>query len=120
MIVPLRDMFWRQIGGHLRKVESSRCGVVWGIGFDNTLWIYTNSWGGPFIKDVTNDSNGINAITDIHKYYIYENQRWNPLSGYTAHGLENKWSDASGKHKRSKENSKLLNVRWQWVKTHIL
>lgn len=111
-------MFWRQIGGHLRKVEASKCGVVWGIGYDNTVWVYTNGWGGTFLKGLASSSHGINTMTDIHNYYIYENQRWNPLSGYTAHGLptdRNCWSDATGKQKRSKENSKLLSVHWQWV-----
>lgn len=123
VIVPLRDMFWRQIGGHLRKVESSKHGVVWGIGYDNTARVYTNGWGGSFLKGLNSSSTGINSMTDTHNYYIYENQRWNPLSGYTAHGLptdRNMWSDASGKQKRSKDSSKLLSAHWQWVSNILI
>lgn len=118
MIVALREMFWRQIGGHLRKVESSKSGVVWGIGYDNTAWYYTNGCGGSFMRGMSTNQTGINAMTDTHTYFIYENQRWNPLSGYTAHGLPTDrcmWSDASGKQKRSKESSKLISSHWQWV-----
>lgn len=118
-IIALREMFWRQIGGHLRKVESSKTGVVWGIGYDNTAWLYTSSCGGSFMRGLNANPPGINAMTDTHSYFIYENQRWNPLSGYTAHGLptdRHMWSDASGRQKRSKENSKLISSHWQWVR----
>lgn len=43
-------MFWRQMGGHLRKVETCSSGVTWGIGYDNTAWVYTGGWGGTFLK----------------------------------------------------------------------
>lgn len=39
-------MYWRQIGGHLRKVETCNAGVTWGIGFDGRGWAYTGGWGG--------------------------------------------------------------------------
>jgi tectonin beta-propeller repeat-containing protein 1 len=39
-------MYWRQIGGHLRKVETCTAGVTWGIGFDGRGWAYTGGWGG--------------------------------------------------------------------------
>lgn len=111
-------MFWRQIGGHLKKLESSKNGIVWGIGYDNTAWLYTNGCGGSFLRSLNSNQNEINPMTDTQTYFIYENQRWNPLSGYTAHGLptdRHMWSDASGKQKRSKENSKLISSHWQWV-----
>ena len=44
------EMFWRQMGGHLRKVETCSAGVTWGIGYDNTAWVYTGGWGGSFLK----------------------------------------------------------------------
>lgn len=43
-------MFWRQIGGHLKKVETCSSGITWGIGYDNTAWVYTGGWGGAFLK----------------------------------------------------------------------
>lgn len=39
IILEPQSMFWRQIDGHLRKVETAG-GVTWGIGFDNTAWLY--------------------------------------------------------------------------------
>lgn len=38
------------MGGHLRKVETCSAGVTWGIGYDNTAWVYTGGWGGSFLK----------------------------------------------------------------------
>lgn len=70
------------------------------------------------------DSNtGINSMVDTHNYYVYENQRWNPVTGYTSHGLPTDrymWSDASGRHKRTREHTKLLSMHWHWVIIHIL
>lgn len=34
------------MGGHLRVVEASSRGVVWGIGYDGTAWVYTGGYGG--------------------------------------------------------------------------
>jgi tectonin beta-propeller repeat-containing protein 1 len=41
VILPIQDVFWRQVGGHLRKVETCKAGVTWGIGYDHNLWCYT-------------------------------------------------------------------------------
>lgn len=61
-------------------------------------------------------------MTDTQNYYVYENQRWNPLTGYTGAGLPTDrymWSDSTGKHKRTRELTKLLNRHWHWVITII-
>lgn len=61
---------------------------------------------------------GINTMVDTHNYYVYENQRWNPVTGYTAHGLPTDrymWSDATGRHKCTREHTKLLSMHWHWV-----
>lgn len=34
------------MGGHLRVVEAGGQGVVWGIGYDGTAWVYTGGYGG--------------------------------------------------------------------------
>lgn len=122
VILPLNDIFWRQIGGHLRKVETCGDGVTWGIGYDHQLWVYTGGWGG-FLKGLEISSTGINNMTDTNHYYIYENQRWNPISGFSADRLPTDrpvWSDITGKHKRSKEYNKLLSVHWQFVSDWIV
>lgn len=61
---------------------------------------------------------GINPMTDTQTYCVYENQRWNPLSGYTSTGLPTDrymWSDITGKHKRTRDHTKLLSRHWHWV-----
>ncbi|KAK1121372.1 hypothetical protein K0M31_010666 [Melipona bicolor] len=122
VIIDPTTMFWRQIGGHLKKVETCSVGVTWGIGYDSTAWVYTGGWGGLFLKGL--DSNtGINSMVDTHNYYVYENQRWNPVTGYTSHGLPTDrymWSDASGRHKRTREHTKLLSMHWHWVSDWIV
>lgn len=47
IVAPL-DLYWRQIGGHLRRVESCSVGVTWGIAYDHTAWVYNGGWGGGF------------------------------------------------------------------------
>ncbi|KAF7988805.1 hypothetical protein HCN44_007115 [Aphidius gifuensis] len=122
IIIEPITMFWRQIGGHLRKVLTCQSGVTWGIGYDNTPWVYTGGWGGLYLK--FNDSqNDINTMTDTHNYYVYENQRWNPVTGYTNHGLPTDrpmWSDVTGKYKRTKEHTKLLSMHWRWLSDWII
>lgn len=57
-------------------------------------------------------------MVDTRNYYVYENQRWNPVTGYTAHGLPTDrymWSDVTGRHKRTREHTKLLSTHWHWV-----
>lgn len=57
-------------------------------------------------------------MVDTHNYHVYENQRWNPVTGYTAHGLPTDrymWSDATGRHKCTREHTKLLSMHCHWV-----
>lgn len=122
VIVPLSDIFWRQMGGHLRKLETCKGGVTWGIGYDNCLWVYSGGWGG-FLKGLETSSFGINSMSDTHNYYIYENQRWNPISGFSTASLptdRHLWSDVTGRHKRSKEYTKLLSMHWQWISDWVV
>lgn len=122
VILPMSDLFWRQMGGHLRKVVTCGADVTWGIGYDHQLWVYTGGWGG-FLKGLEISSSGINNMTDTNHYYIYENQRWNPITGFSTDRLPTdrpQWSDVTGKHKRSKEYNKLLSVHWQFVSDWIV
>ncbi|XP_014203430.1 tectonin beta-propeller repeat-containing protein [Copidosoma floridanum] len=123
VIIEPISMFWRQMGGHLKKVETCNSGVTWGIAYDSTPWVYTGGWGGTFLKGLDFSNTDVNPMIDTHNYYIYENQRWNPVTGYTSHGLPTDrymWSDASGRQKRTRENTKLLSCHWQWVSEWIL
>ncbi|EDW69940.1 tectonin beta-propeller repeat-containing protein [Drosophila virilis] len=117
LIVSMQQMHWRQMGGHLKRVYNSGVDVVWGISCDNTAWVYNGGWGGMFLKGLEG-SGKINAMIDTHTYYVYENQRWNPISGFTAKSLptdRHMWSDASGRQKRSKEHTKLLSTHCEWI-----
>ncbi|KRT79436.1 hypothetical protein AMK59_7120, partial [Oryctes borbonicus] len=116
IILNPKEMIWRQIGGHLRRVESCVAGVIWAIGFDHTCWVYNGGWGGAFAGAL--NSNNVHPMTDTQDYRVYENQRWNPVTGYTSTGLPTDrymWSDVTGKQKRTKEQAKLLSVHWQWI-----
>lgn len=116
MILNPKEMFWKQVGGHLRRVETCAAGVVWGIGFDHTCWVYNGGWGGMFAGAL--HSNNVHPMTDSQDYRVYENQRWNPVTGYTSAGLPTDrymWSDVTGKQKRTKDQAKLLSMHWQWV-----
>ncbi|CAH1130207.1 unnamed protein product [Ceutorhynchus assimilis] len=116
IIVDPLELYWKQLGGHLRRVETCNAGITWGIGYDHTAWVYSGGWGGGFSGNL--DSQNIYQLTDSQDYRVYENQRWNPVTGYTASGLptdRHMWSDVTGRQKRLKDQVKLLSSRWQWV-----
>ncbi|CAK1552037.1 unnamed protein product [Leptosia nina] len=117
VIIGPDEMFWKMIGGYLRKVETCANTVIWGISHDHRAWVYTGGWGGGSLKGL-GSNDGIHAMLDTQTYCVYENQRWNPLSGYTSTGLPTDrymWSDITGKHKRTREHTKLLNRHWHWI-----
>ncbi|KAM7358465.1 tectonin beta-propeller repeat-containing peroxin 23 [Cochliomyia hominivorax] len=123
VIVNLQQMFWRQIGGHIKKVFTCSAGIVWGMTCDNTAWVYNNGWGGNFLKGLEGSTGKINNMVDTHNYYVYENQRWNPISGFTTKSLPTDrfmWSDASGRQKRSKEHTKLLSSHYEWISDWVI
>lgn len=58
---------------------------------------YFIGWGG-FLKGLEISNTGINNMTDTLHYYIYENQRWNPITGFSTASLptdRHLWSDVS-------------------------
>ncbi|XP_076008043.1 tectonin beta-propeller repeat-containing protein 1 [Genypterus blacodes] len=115
---PCDQMFWRQVGGHLRAVECNSLGIVWGVGYDHTAWVHTGGYGGGFFQGLASSTDNIYTQTDVKSVYIYENQRWNPVTGYTNRGLPTDrymWSDASGLRDCSKTNTKPPSPQWTWV-----
>uniref|UniRef100_A0A3Q3GQ88 Tectonin beta-propeller repeat-containing protein 1 n=1 Tax=Labrus bergylta TaxID=56723 RepID=A0A3Q3GQ88_9LABR len=107
-------MFWRQVPGHLRCVESSSLGLVWGIGWDGTAWVYS----GRFGHQATPDEVEMHQQTDVRSVHVYENQRWNPMTGYTDKGLPTDrpmWSDESGLKECTKGNTHPPSPQWSWV-----
>ena len=77
------QLFWRQIGGHMHQVEAGVGGVVWGIGFDGEPYAYTGGFGGGIFSGFASSANGISPQEDYDLQYIYENQRWNPIEGFS-------------------------------------
>lgn len=83
------------------------------------MYTFRDEIHGQFNTGLGTNNTGINTMVDTHNYYVYENQRWNPVTGYTAHGLPTDrymWSDASGRHKCTREHTKLLSMHWHWVR----
>ncbi|XP_070617355.1 tectonin beta-propeller repeat-containing protein 1 [Erythrolamprus reginae] len=116
--MPCDQMFWRQVGGHLRLIECNSDGIVWGVGYDHTAWIYTGGYGGSFLSGLAGSPENIHPQTDVKSIYIYENQRWNPVTGYSNRGLPTDrymWSDASGLRECTKANTKTPSPQWSWV-----
>ncbi|XP_028670052.1 tectonin beta-propeller repeat-containing protein 1 [Erpetoichthys calabaricus] len=114
--LPCDQMYWRQIGGHLHLVECGGPGIVWGIGYNHTAWVYSGGYGGGFFQGLS--SSNVHPQTDVKNVYIYENQRWNPVTGYSSRGLPTDrfmWSDISGLQECTKTNTKPPSPLWIWV-----
>ncbi|XP_047231963.1 tectonin beta-propeller repeat-containing protein 1 isoform X2 [Girardinichthys multiradiatus] len=115
---PCDQMFWRQVGGHLRLVDCNSLGIVWGIGYDHTAWVYSGGYGGGFFQGLASSTDNIYTQTDVKSVHIYENQRWNPVTGYSNRGLPTDrymWSDASGYHECTRAGTKPPSPQWTWV-----
>lgn len=111
-------LFWRQIGGHMHKVESGVAGVVWGINFDGVPFYYSGGYGGGIFAGFDSSVFGIHQQEDYDWHVIYENQRWNPLEGYSDRRLPSdrcNWSDESGVYERTREGYSLPSSQWQWA-----
>ena len=92
VIIPPKDMYWRLLGGgHMLQIETcsvNKSQIMWGIGYDSRVWVYTGGWGGAHFKGMDSSKGpSIGSVEDSRYFYIYENQRWNPLTGFTSHGL---------------------------------
>ena len=92
---------WLHVNGHLWKVVSGGGGITWGIGFDGAPYVYTGN------TTTTGVSCKESNQQNMEEHYMYENQRWNPIEGYTDRMLFSdrwSWSDESGLHELSKHN----------------
>ncbi|XP_048575709.1 tectonin beta-propeller repeat-containing protein 1-like isoform X2 [Nematostella vectensis] len=110
--------FWHQIGGHLRHVEAGVSGVVWGIGFDGVPYVYSGGYGGGIFPGFASSTSCIYNQEDCDIHYIYENQRWNPIEGFSDRRLPSDrwvWSDKSGVYERTKEGYTLPSSQWHWT-----
>ncbi|XP_040048008.2 tectonin beta-propeller repeat-containing protein 1 [Gasterosteus aculeatus] len=108
-------MFWRQVPGHLRCVESNSLGLVWGIGWDGTAWVYSGRCGQ---QPIPGDAGERHQQSDVRSVHVYENQRWNPMTGYTDKGLPTDrpmWSDEGGLQERTRGNTHPPSPQWSWA-----
>lgn len=115
---PLTDWYWRGVGGHFKRVESGACGVTWGISYDFHVYIYTGAEEGGLCKGSSTSESGDRLLSDTRHMYVWENQRWNPVTGFTHRGLptdRHTWSDQSGRHHRPKESIRLPSRHWSWT-----
>lgn len=101
------------IPGHFWKVAAGSNGMVWGITYDMAVWAYLlNS------RKTASRWTGQEMVCDEKIFYTYENQRWNPISGFTAHGLptdRQSWTDETGRINLEKDDVKLPSCKWTWV-----
>ncbi|KAM9780644.1 tectonin beta-propeller repeat-containing protein 1 [Neosynchiropus ocellatus] len=108
--------FWRQVPGHLRCIESNSLGLVWGIGWDGTAWVYSGHQ--PASGDPSQQQQQQQQQTDVRSVHVYENQRWNPMTGYTDKGLPTDrpmWSDESGLRECTKGSTHPPSPQWSWI-----
>ena len=75
---------WRRVAGHLKKVLCGCDGIVWGFGFDGIP--YVRCAGDTFVGPMESEEDHV----------IFENQRWNPVGGFTQRFVGNN-SDGSTK-----------------------
>ena len=51
LILPLFcQRMWGQHGGHMAVIETTPCGVIWAISFDQTLWVYNGGYGSALTR----------------------------------------------------------------------
>ncbi|KAK4307589.1 hypothetical protein Pmani_020655 [Petrolisthes manimaculis] len=118
----LCEWYWRGIGGHMKQVEGGACGIVWAISHDLHVYTYTGAAGGGLYKGSNgcegSDGSGVILQSDTRHMYVWENQRWNPVTGFTYRGLPTDrytWSDVTGRYQRTRESIKLPSRHWTWT-----
>lgn len=99
---------WTQVSGLLKRVVSGHNGVTWGVGSDGKAYVYSG----------TDEKKTKYEQKTTMEHFIYENQRWNPVEGYTDRLLPSDrwhWSDESGMYDCSKENYRLPSLSCKWL-----
>lgn len=112
------DMVWGQHGGHMSVIETTPCGVTWGISFDQTPWVYNGGYGGAGTRELSEMASNLREQVDYQTISVFENQMWYPVVGYCRRGLLHNnfaWTTPRGKFLKSQEDVKLPSSQWQWV-----
>lgn len=66
---PRSESYWYSSEGNMKRIVSGYNHLTWGISWDGKPYVY-------------NKKRNIEHSTII-EYYVYENQRWNPVQGYS-------------------------------------
>ena len=115
------ETVWEGVGGHLIHVAGGAEGIVWGLSNDCHAYIFTGGrGGGPYLKSLAGTTPGlVHPQSDVVHDYLWENQRWNPVTGFTARGLptdRRPWTQHSKPTiPKTKEEVKLPSRHWSWV-----
>ncbi|XP_070186393.1 tectonin beta-propeller repeat-containing protein 1-like [Littorina saxatilis] len=112
------DMMWGQHGGHMASIETSPCGVIWAISFDQTPWVYNGGYGNAITRELSEMASNLREQVDYRTIRVFENQKWYPLVGYCSRGVFHNnfaWTTPKGKFVKSREDIKLPSSQWQWV-----
>ena len=67
---------WVTLAGHFQSIESAS-GITWALGHDNSIWIWVGCY-----PDKSGTERRIQ--TDTCTVDLYENQRWNPMAGFSS------------------------------------
>lgn len=112
-------MLFRHAGdGHFRSVETCAAGVTWAISHDDVAYCFSGGSGGGIYKSISGANSQVFPVEDTISFTTFENQRWNPLSGFAPKGLPTDrpmWSDVTGRVEITKDSVRPPSKAWQWV-----
>ncbi|OWA50709.1 Tectonin beta-propeller repeat-containing protein 1 [Hypsibius exemplaris] len=100
---------WLTLAGHFQTIESAS-GITWALGHDNSVWVWVGCYEG---KSGTERR----VQTDTRTVELYENQRWNPVGGFSSSLLPSDryaWSDDAGRVSLTKDSFQLPSGSWRW------
>lgn len=99
-----RNDAWKLAGnGHFHQVSTDGDSIVWTVGVDGIAWFY--------------DEEKTNVQLDKSVSIVWENQRWNPISGYSSRRLlldPPSWMDERGRN-CGKNDVKLPSSKCVWT-----
>ncbi|XP_047735690.1 tectonin beta-propeller repeat-containing protein [Hyalella azteca] len=117
----LDECVWEAVGGHMVAVAGGAGGVVWALANDCHAYAYTGGrGGGPYKTLGSLTSPGlVHPMSDVVHDYLWENQRWNPVTGFSVRGLPTDrptWTRYSRPAEpRTREEVRLPSTHWVWM-----
>jgi len=99
------NIYWFPVKGNMKTVITGCDDITWGISFDGKAYVF-------------NEGKKYHEQCSLIQCYIYENQRWNPVEGYSDRRLPSdrwSWSDETGVYNCAKDQYKLPSTKYKWV-----